>query len=309
MNKIYLIIFLFLLSNYVSGQSKVAITFDDVPNTKKFEKDDFQAKLLNQLDTLEIPVAVFINEGMVYKTQFVARNFDLLNQWIKRDYSTLGNHTFAHSRYSDVGYEKFTADIEKGEGIPRELATLYKKQLKYFRFTYNDLGKDSLQQRLIETFLKEKEYISAPFTIESSDWIFNYLYEYYLKCNKKQESQRIGNSYINTTLEYFRYFDSLSVKQYGRHINQIYLCHDNSINADYIVLLVKKLKEQGYSFISLDEAMQDDVHTQENNYFKKWGVSWMYRWMTNNVEIKRLMNNEPDILEIYKEYQKIQKQR
>ena len=309
MNKIYLIIFLFLLSNYVSGQSNVAITFDDVPNTKKFEKDDFQAKLLNQLDTLEIPVAVFINEGMVYKTQFVVKNFDLLNQWAKRDYSTLGNHTFAHSRYSDVGYEKFTADIEKGEVITRELATLYKKQLKYFRFPYNDLGKDSLQQHLIETFLEENEYISAPFTIESSDWVFNYLYEYYLKCNKKQEAKRIANSYINTTLEYFSYFDSLSVKQYGRHINQIYLCHDNSLNADYISLLVEKLKEQGYSFVSLDEAMQDDVYMQENNYYKKWGVSWMYRWMTNNIEIKRLMNNEPDILEIYKEYQKIQKQR
>ncbi len=72
--------------------------------------------------------------------------------------------------------------------------------------------------------------------------------------------------------------------------------------------MVKKLKEQAYSFINLDEAMQDEVYAQENKYYKKWGVSWVYRWMTNSIEIKRLMNNEPDILEIYKEYQKIQKQ-
>jgi len=308
MNKTFFITLLILLSNYVCGQSKVAITIDDVPNTKKFEKDNFQTKLLNQLDTLNIPVTIFINEGMIYKTAAVSKNFNLLNQWIKRDYSTLGNHTFSHSRYSDVSYEHFTADIEKGEVITRELSKRYEKELKYFRFTYNDLGKDSLQQNQIKNYLAKKEYTSAPFTIESSDWVFNYLYEYYLKFNKKQEAQRIANSYINTTLEYFNYFDSLSVKQYGRHINQIYLCHDNSINADYIDILVKKLKEQDYSFTSLDEAMQDDVYTQENHYHKKWGVSWVYRWMTNKIEINKLMRNEPDIMDIYKEYQRIQKQ-
>jgi len=257
---------------------------------------------------LKIPIAIFINEGMLYKTKSVSKNFDLLNQWVIRDYSTLGNHTFDHSRYSDVGYENFKADIEKGEVITRELSNLYKKELKYFRFTYNDLGNDSLQKHLIETFLKKKEYILTPFTIESSDWVFNYLYEYYLKCNKKQEAQRIANSYINITLECFHYFDSLSVKQYGRHINQIYLCHDNSINADYIDILVKKLKEKDYSFISIDEAMQDDVYAQKNHYYKKWGVSWFYRWMTDKVKINKLMRNEPDIMDIYKEYQRIQKQ-
>ena len=61
MNKIFLLILVILLSNYVSGQSKVAITIDDVPNTKKFEKSNFQTKLLNQLDTLKIPVAIFIH--------------------------------------------------------------------------------------------------------------------------------------------------------------------------------------------------------------------------------------------------------
>ncbi len=306
MNKSLSLIILFFLGLNVNsiGQSKVAITIDDVPNTKKFERDSFQTKLLNQLDTLCIPVTVFINERMIYKTKYVTKNFNLLNQWTKRNYSTIGNHTFAHSRYSDVGFVNFTKDIEKGEAIIKELLNLYQKELKYFRFTYNDLGNDSMQKRQIETYLIEKKYVITPFTIESSDWIFNYLYEYYLSNNNKQEAQRIANSYIDITLEYFHYFDSLSVNQYGRRINQIFLCHDNSINADYIGILVQKLKEDGYSFVSLDEAMQDNVYKQENNYNKKWGISWFYRWMTNKEEMKRLMNNEPDILEIYKEYQK-----
>ncbi|MCT4638068.1 MAG: polysaccharide deacetylase family protein [Bacteroidales bacterium] len=306
MNKVFLTSLLLLLSICVTGQSKVAITIDDVPNTKKFAVDNYRSKLLNKLDMLNIPVTIFINEGMLYKTDSVTKNFNLLKQWIDRGYTTPGNHTFAHSRYSAAGYKNFTADIINGEAITKELSALNKKPLRYFRFPYNDLGKDSIQKKQIEAFLEKRGYISTPFTIESSDWVFNYLYEHYTKHNKKQEAERVAKSYIDITLKYFHYFDSLAVKQYGRHINQIYLCHDNAINADYIDVLVKRLKEDNYSIIALDEAMQDDVYKQKNNYNKKWGVSWFYRWMTNKDEIKKLMHKEPEVMAIYKEYKEVQ---
>lgn len=304
MYKSSLIIILFILSLCTDsiGQSQVAITIDDVPNVKKFWRDGFKTKLLDKLDILNIPVTIFINEGMIYKTKSIAENFNLLNQWVKKDYTTLGNHTFAHSRYSDAGYENFTKDILKGEVITKEISNLYQKPLKYFRFPYNDLGKDSLQKHEIEIFLDSNRYTIAPFTIESSDWIYNYLYEYYLANNNFQEAERIASSYIDVTLKYFQFFDSVSVKQYGRHISQIYLCHDNTINADYLDVLVKLLKDKGYGFVSLDEVMQDVAYEQTNVYNKKWGVSWFYRWMNNSKEMKSLMNNEPDIKEIYNEY-------
>lgn len=67
-------------------------------------------------------------------------------------------------------------------------------------------------------------------------------------------------------------------------------------------VLVKLLKDKGYGFVSLDEVMQDVAYEQTNVYNKKWGVSWFYRWMNNSKEMKNLMNNEPDITEIYNEY-------
>ena len=304
-NKLFLIILLSSLGSYISGQPKVAITIDDVPNARKFERDNFQAKLLDQLDSMKIPVAVFINEGMIYKTKSAAKNFGLLDQWVKRDYTTLGNHTFSHSRYSGVGYEKFTTDIERGEAITRELSKLHKKQLSYFRFPYNDLGNSLRQKQRIEAFLKENKYVPVPFTIESSDWAFNYLYEYYLMNNNKREAKRIADSYLDITLEFFHYFDSLAAEQYGRHISQIYLCHDNSLNADCLGVLVRKLKERSYSFVSLDEALEDKVYKQKNNYDKKWGISWFYRWMTDKAELKRLKKGEPDVSGMFKEYKRI----
>lgn len=301
------ILLLFLLAQTSFGQSKVAITIDDVPNTSKFKRDHFESILLNKLDSLNIPIDVFINEGNIYKNEHVSKNFDLLNQWVERNYIGIGNHSFSHSRYSDIGLDSFAIEIDKGESITRELSKLYHKKLKYFRFPYNDLGKDSLQQIQIANQLHQKNYIIAPFTIESSDWVFNYLYEYYLKNNQKEKAENIGNLYIEITLEYFSFFDSIAINQYGRHINQIYLCHDNSINADYIEVLVQKLTEKGNSFVSMEEAMKDEVYNQPNNYFKKWGISWVYRWMVNPKERMQLMRSEPaDFNKIYEDYKIIQ---
>ncbi len=300
-----ILIFLLFALNPVTGQGKVAITIDDVPNTKKYEQDDFNARLLEELDFLNIPIAIFINEGMIYKTDNVPANLNLMDQWINREYTTIANHTFSHSRYSDVGLDSFTVDIEKGGRTILELAEIYGKSLDYFRFPYNDLGKDSIEHIRIANYLLGKNYTIAPFTIESSDYMYNYIYNYYLRSNNVEKAEQTANEYINKTLEYFAFFDSISISQYGRRINHIFLCHDNSINADYLPVLIRKLKEQGYSFVDLDEAMEDPAYSQGDIYYKKWGISWIYRWMENTNERKQLMRSEPDIQETYNLYLKL----
>ena len=305
--KAILILFLLLITIYSFAQMKVAVTIDDVPNTRKFEKDKFEPVFLHKLDSLKIPVTVFINEGQIYKTQKVSRNFRLLNVWVKREYVTPGNHTFGHSRYSDAGMDIFLADVIKGQSITEELAKLYEKPLKYFRFPYNDLGSDSAQQEEIKLQLAKLNYTIAPFTIESSDWMFNYVYEYYKNEGDDDNARKIGEKYVETTLEYFEFFDSLSVSVYNRHINQIYLCHDNSINADYLEYIIDELKKREYTFISLDEALEDEIYQQENKYYKKWGISWFYRYLADKEDINKLMELEPDIMPVYEEYQRLVK--
>ncbi len=304
----YLILFLASIFFHVNSaycQTQVAITIDDVPNIRKYQKDNFDSILLNKLDSLSIPVAIFINEGQIYKNDSVVKNIELLQNWIKRDYITAGNHSFSHSRYSEVGLELFIEDINKGESYSKELSSKYNKSIKYFRFPYNDLGKDSIQQKQIQNYLTKKEYIITPFTIESSDWMFNYVYEYYLKTGNIKKAAEIGMLYVDKTMQTFDFFNSLAINQYGRAINQIYLCHDNSLNADYLNDIIKLLKEKEYTFISLDEAILDSVYQQKINYWKKWGVSWLYRWMDDKKERKRVMQQEPHMDAIYKLYESL----
>ncbi len=288
-------LFLMLEILPVYAQTNISITIDDVPNTRKFEQDNFKSILLKKLDSIAIPIAIFINEGLIYKTDSINKNFKLLNDWVGSNYVTVGNHTFSHSKYSEIGFDFFKKDIEKGEYITRELVKKHNKSLQYFRFPYNDLGKDSIQHKEIYSFLQTKNYISTPFTIENSDWMFNYVYEYYLEKLDFESASKIGDLYVTKTLEYFQFFDSLSIHKYGRKINQIYLCHDNSLNADYLIEIINHLKKQNYNFISLEKTLVDEAYKHEYNYYRKWGVSWFYRWMPTQKERVKWMKKEPNI--------------
>ncbi|GAA5032800.1 polysaccharide deacetylase [Marivirga lumbricoides] len=299
---IFLLLATFLL-NTISAQTNVAITIDDVPNVRQYQKDKLHPLLLHKLDSLNVPIAIFINYSKLEQNKEIDKNKQLLSAWLQREYVTAANHTFSHSRYSDVGFESFKKDIEKGEAF-RE-GTELKKDPKYFRFPFNDLGKDSLQHKKIKTYLKEQGFTIAPHTVESSDWMFSYLYEHYLKSGEMDKAKEVAAAYVVKTIQYFDFFDSLAETQYNRKINQIYLCHDNQLNADYLPGIIQLLKEKNYSFISLEEALKDPIYHQEDNYYQKWGVSWLYRWMKNPKERSVAMKQEPDIMEYYKVYEKL----
>ena len=298
------IICLTLLTLNLSGQTKVAITIDDVPNSVKYRNDNYKLHLLTKLDSLTIPATIFVTVGLLDKTDSPSKNVSTLNEWIKRDYITVGYHTFSHFKYSSISLDSFKRDFEKGEKILISLAKQYKKTVNYFRFPFNDLGSDSTKHTDAALYLRGKNYIIAPFTIESEDWMFNYIYEYYLNRKDFEKAKEIAKEYISKSLAYFEFFDSLALKKYGRRINQIYLCHDNTINADYLPELINELKKRNYRFVSFEEALQDEAYNQEDNYFKSWGISWLYRWMKSEKEIKMYSGQEP-FDETYKLYEQL----
>jgi len=298
---LYLIIFPYV----VNAQKFVAITMDDVPNVNTYQSSGNKSILLHKIDSMQLPISVFINEGLLYKTKQVDENFGLLNEWIKSDHVTLGTHTFGHSHYSEVGIDSFRMDIKKGTCITKELAQLQNKSVEYFRFPYNDMGADSVQHMQARAYLSSENLISTPFTVESSDWMFNAIYEYYIKVDSVFKARETGEAYVNATITNFEWMDSLTMVQYGRRVNHIYLCHDNTINAAFLPEIIKKLTNDGYQLISLKEALQDKMYSQDDTYYKKWGISWVYRWMKDSKERRVTMQKEPDVMEYYRLYEKI----
>lgn len=288
-----------------SGTKRVSLTIDDVPNTRLYQVDQ-ASLLLNSLDSLKVPTTIFINKGLIFRGDTVA-NTELLKSWMEKNFIISGNHTFSHSRYSDVGFDDFVEDVEKGELHSLMVETDSTARMSYFRFPYNDLGKDSVQHAQIASYMAHNNYRITPFTIESSDWMFNAMYRHYLKLNDSVRAAEIGNMYVDETLKLFEFYDLLAMTEYGRYVDQIYLCHDNKLNTDYLPQLLKRLEEKKYTFISLDEALKDPIYSQEDIYFKKWGISWFYRWMKDDNRRKGWMHTEPPLKEVYELYESLKK--
>jgi len=305
MKKGILFCFLFFLLKLSYAQRAVSITIDDVPNTKLYQAAHFSSPLLKKLDSLQIPVAIFINEANLQQAGAFDKNKDLLRSWLSKSYVTAGNHGYAHKNYAEVGFDEFQEEVTKGEVITKQLLQGLKKESSYFRFPFNAAGNDSLEYSAAEKFLHEKNYIATPFTVESEDWLHAILYDKALADHDMQKAEWIGNAYVNFTLRLFSHFDSLSVALYKRPVKQIYLCHDNKLNADYLDKIVDQLKINEYKFVSLNDALSDPVYQSPIYYYGKAGFSWFYRWMPDVATRKKLMRAEPGNEKIQKAFEEL----
>jgi len=278
----------------------VAITIDDVPLTSWPDETPLKIKraanekLLNVFISRKIPVALFINEStLTGKEQ--AERIAVLKQWLDHPLVTAGNHSYSHANFNTSTRSEFEEQIVKGEVITKELLKKTGKPLKYFRFPFNATGKDSASRAAMEVFLMKKGYISVPYTIESQDYLFNSLYQQALDNHDQDKADGIGKAYIAHTLTVFDYFESFSQRHYGRSIAQIYLCHDNQLNADYMETLLKEIGKKNYQCKSLEEVLKDTIYKQTDYYAGEYGFSWVYRWEKNVATRKQMMRAEPEL--------------
>ncbi|WAC12012.1 polysaccharide deacetylase family protein [Dyadobacter pollutisoli] len=308
MKKAILQLALLLINTTAFAQQRsVSITIDDVPNVQLFEANGYSSILLKRLDSLALPVAIFINEGNLKQTKSFDKNKELLKSWVLNDHITVGNHSYSHPNYGDIGFDAFKENVVKGETLTREILKGSGKRLEYFRFPFNGMGKDSAAQASMKQFLNSKNYIVTPFTVESEDWLYTQLYEKALREKDYKSAKTIGEKYVQFSLALFDHFDNLSVALYGKPVKQIYLCHDNRLNADYLPVLISQLQKKGYKMISLKEAMLDPVYQSKDYYYGNGGFSWIYRWMKDVDKRRAAMRAEPTNADIQKAYEEMSK--
>jgi peptidoglycan/xylan/chitin deacetylase (PgdA/CDA1 family) len=311
--KRYFLSLLFILFYKASfAQLKqVAITLDDAPFTTWSDRtplktlEEANTKILRAIDRYTVPVCIFINENTLIKEGETDARIRILKQWLSNPLITPGNHSYSHPNYVNMNASAFQDEIIKGEVITKKLLQGTGQSLLYFRFPFNALGSDSITKAAMQNFLKEKNYISTPFTIESSDYLFNTLYQQALDKNDKTRAKAIADSYINYTIAVFDYFETVSQEQYKRQVPQIFLGHINALHADCITTLIEQLQKKGYTFIDLTTALKDNVYKQHDYYAGPYGFSWFYRWEYDPQKRKKLLQSQPEPPdEIYQQYLK-----
>jgi peptidoglycan/xylan/chitin deacetylase (PgdA/CDA1 family) len=259
----------------------IVITVDDLPaaSAKFMSGQDIVAmntKLVTTLHSESIPAVGFVNEHGLYKTGEVDDRIKALSLWVENGLE-LGNHTFAHTSLNNVTLQAWEEDVIRGETVTRLLLAQHKMHLRYLRHPFLDTGRDLQTRREAEAFLASRGYQIAPVTMDAWDWMFAGVYDDARKRGDTAMQQKLLASYLDYTAKIFDFNEKLSRDLFGYEPSQILLLHGNWLEADHIADLLDLLRQRGYRFVSLEEALGDPVYSSPDEYVGE-GTGWLDHW-------------------------------
>lgn len=255
----------------------VAITIDDLPRSGDTATQRhldavkaMTAKLLAPFREQRVPVTGFVNEGR--PVDFGAEGLrEVLELWLDAG-AELGNHSYSHLNINTVPLEQYTADITRGEPLVRAALAARGRQLRYFRHPYLFTGPTPEIKAGLRAFLDAAGYIVAPVTFDDADYLFAALYM------RPEHRDRVREAYVPYMESVAESFEAASIALVGREFPQILLLHANELNADLMPELLAMYRRRGYTFVTLDEALADDVYRLPDDYVGRNGFSWIHRW-------------------------------
>ena len=283
-----------------SPQRYVAITFDDLPVVSLEDNQsvrlEITQKLVGKISQAKVPAIGFVNEGKLYtEGKRDETKVKLLQQWLNAGFD-LGNHTFSHINLNENPLEKYEDEILRGEIITKELLAARNQQIRYFRHPYLMTGTTlEIKQKLAE-FLAAHGYTIAPVTFDNADYMFARAYDIAERRGDDKLRTQIGAAYVPYLESKVDYWERQSVELFGREPKQILLMHANSINADYFDKVAAMLKRRNYKFVTLKEALSDEVYKQPDLITQNWGISWLHRWALAKGK-EHVLKDEPDVPE------------
>jgi len=276
---------------------EIAVTFDDLPAVST-QRDigtwkEITTKLLKTILSNRIPAIGFVNENkLISEGQRDEARVGLLRMWINAGLE-LGNHTYSHRSLNTAPLDEFESDAIRGEQTVQALLAENGKKLRYFRHPFLHTGRSLETKKAFESFLGGRGYRIAPVTIDNSDWIFARAYDNAHDAKDDRAMKQVADAYVPYMERKIDYWERQSVALFGREIKQILLVHANSINADHFDDMARMLRNRGYRFITLDEALKDNAFTSADTFTGAAGISWIHRWAITRGVSKDFFKGEP----------------
>ncbi len=276
---------------------EIAVTFDDLPfggRNPGLERvraaNEAIVKVLRQEG---VPAIGFVNEGKLFVPGEVDERTALLERWLDAG-AELGNHTFSHLSLQTTPLKAFQEDVIRGETVTRWLLEKRGRKLRYFRHPFLRTGPDRETRKAFEAFLADRGYTVAPVTIENADYVFSAIYSQARTKGDAELMRRTGETYVQLTAAKVAFFEEAARQVVGHPIRHVLLLHANEINADYLDDILILLRQRGYRFVSLEEALRDDAYRLPETYAGPIGVSWLYRWaVSRGVKFDWRLEPEP----------------
>ncbi len=262
---------------------RIVFTIDDLPTASVLGDDLPRAQrttaaLLDALIRQKVPAIGFVNERKLMADGVPQpERIALLKRWIDAGLE-LGNHTFGHIDLHRVELDAFKADVVKGEVSTRRLLERAGRPLTFFRHPFLHTGTSVEARRGLETFLRERNYVIAPVTIDNYDYVFAAAYDRAIERGDAEDARRIEATYLEYMDSVVRYYEQQAQVIVGRAIPHTLLLHAHALNGVTLDRLAERLRERGYRFIQLGEALRDPAYSEKDEYYGPAGISWLHRW-------------------------------
>lgn len=258
--------------------------------------------ILDALKKYKVPAIGFVNEGkLLMNGQVSVARTKLLDQWFAQGLE-LGNHTWSHLEYNTHSIDEYEEDIIKGSQHIDKLYRDVPERIRYFRHPYLHTGDTREKKDALTAVLIKFNYVVAPVTVDNSDWIFARAYDIALDKKDSGMQRRLREEYVPYMVAKVKYFESQARDLFGRDISHILLMHANSINAACLGSLLQALQQEGFSFASLTEALQDPVFKTEDDFIGRVGISWVHRWAITQKKPKTFFGSEPRVPDHIQKY-------
>lgn len=265
-----------------SGGRKAAMTIMSVPSIRFWRAsspslEDTTRKTLKSLTANEVPAVGFVGEGILTHGSERAARINLLKMWLDAGLE-LGNQTYRHLSLYDTPLKDFEANALNGERVMRPLMKERGRELRYFSYPFLNTGPDRETKEAFERFLAEHNYTLTPVTIDSMDWLFGQVYDDAQRRGDTETMQRVASDYVPYMEKMLEFYEQLSTDVVGYEVPQVLMLTASPLLAEKLDEMIAMMKKRGYSFITLEQALEDKAYKQADTYTGAVGISWLQRW-------------------------------
>ncbi len=268
-----------LQAQTVAQTKEVAVTIDDLPlNGPQSDAGRLRAmtdRILAAINKHQIPVVGFVNESQLQVQGETDARIAILKAWSDGGVE-LGNHTFSHLGFKDASLADYEDDFIRGEAVTRRLLKQKGQKVRYFRHPYLQMGPTREIEQAFENFIAERGYKAAPVTVDVLDWMINSAYSNARTRGDSQMMKTVSEEYLKFAERRFDFSEQSATDLFGHPIKHILLLHANELTADNLDGLAAMLRNKGYKFVTLEEALKDPVYRAPDKYIAT--SDWLSHW-------------------------------
>jgi peptidoglycan/xylan/chitin deacetylase (PgdA/CDA1 family) len=261
------------------GQEKngkrLAFTFEYLPFMKPmgyWRPREISNQILRTLEKNKIKAAGFVIQQ---KVEDDPSTYVILDDWVSRHH-TLGNQTWGNVDLNSIEAKHFIEHIADGHKYLRNITRAHPQNYRFLRYPNLHQGEKLKKKKRVKRAIERSRYQVAHVSVKTATNFFNRPFVNSLQ-DPSNSLEALKNHYLKHVLDSLDYSESQSQIIFGDNIPHILQLHAGVAISTMLEPLIGVLKDRGYTFISLQEALNDPAYQAEENYVGPMGLTFVDR--------------------------------